>query len=86
VKAVWFKPRRYGYGATPVTWQGWVLTFVVILAVFIVGWAFLGHPDAELSGWNFVGFFVVEAILIAVLWIVSQRTTDGEWRWRWGEE
>ena len=21
----WFRPKRYGYGATPVTWQGWVL-------------------------------------------------------------
>jgi Fe-S cluster assembly ATP-binding protein len=22
----WFKPKRYGNGATPVTWQGWALT------------------------------------------------------------
>jgi hypothetical protein len=22
----WFKPKRYGYGATPVTWQGWAVT------------------------------------------------------------
>ena len=23
--AVWFKPHRYGFGATPVSWQGWML-------------------------------------------------------------
>jgi hypothetical protein len=86
VSAVWFKPRRYGYGATPITWQGWVLTFGFILAVFVAGWLFLGHTDAELSAWNFVGFFFVEAILVAALWIISMRTTVGEWRWRWGEE
>ena len=22
----WFRPKRYGYGATPITWQGWLLT------------------------------------------------------------
>jgi hypothetical protein len=84
--AVWFKPRRYGYGATPVAWQGWALTFGFIALVVVAAWLFLGHPDADLSAWNFVGFFVVEGILIALLWIISVRTTDGEWRWRWGEE
>ena len=30
----WFRPKRYGYGATPCTWQGWLLTlaFVAVLA------------------------------------------------------
>jgi len=30
----WFRPKRYGYGATPVTWEGWALVagFVVIVA------------------------------------------------------
>lgn len=84
--ATWFKPRRYGYGATPVAWQGWALIAVTVVLVWFVGWLFLGHTDAELSIWNFVGFFVAEAIVVAVLWIISVRTTDGEWRWRWGEE
>jgi hypothetical protein len=29
----WFKPKRYGYGATPVTWQGWALTLAATLVV-----------------------------------------------------
>jgi hypothetical protein len=84
--AAWFKPRRYGYGATPIAWQGWALTFGFLVAVVIWAWLCLGHTDAELSAWNFVAFFAGEAILVAALWIVSIRTTDGEWRWRWGEE
>jgi hypothetical protein len=28
VTAYWFKQRRFGYGATPVTWQGWMLMLV----------------------------------------------------------
>jgi hypothetical protein len=33
----WFRPRWYGYGATPVTWEGWVLTIgvtgVIVLSI-----------------------------------------------------
>jgi hypothetical protein len=34
VTAYWFKQRQFGYGATPVTWQGWLLmlVFLAILA------------------------------------------------------
>src|SRR3546814_18723223 len=27
----WFAPKLFGYGATPVTWQGWLLSFVLML-------------------------------------------------------
>ena len=27
VTTYWFRPRRYGYGATPMTWEGWAVTF-----------------------------------------------------------
>ena len=30
----WFGPRRYGWGLTPVSWQGWVVTAAYVAAVF----------------------------------------------------
>lgn len=29
----WFGPRKFGFGLTPVSWEGWVCTFLVV-AVF----------------------------------------------------
>jgi hypothetical protein len=75
----WFKPKRYGYGATPITWQGWVVTGVAVLAIALA--ALLIPPNA----WGWTAFFAVEALVIAVLWVVSRRKTDGAWRWRWGD-
>jgi hypothetical protein len=77
--AYWFKPKRYGYGATPVTWQGWALTAASVLAIALA--ALLIRPNAR--GWT--AFFAVEAIIVSVLCIVSYRKTDGAWRWRWGD-
>ena len=25
----WFKPKRFGYGWTPASWQGWAITLAV---------------------------------------------------------
>ena len=84
----WFKPRRYGYGATPQNWQGWAFT----LAFFIILMAFVFLPQALKQIW---GADIGIPGLIAWLLIVGGATfaftrvarakTDGEWRWRWGE-
>jgi len=29
----WFKPKRIGYGLTPITWQGWLFTFVLVIVL-----------------------------------------------------
>jgi len=78
----WFKPRAYGYGATPITWQGWAVTIgamiVVVMSSLVVP-ALAGGAASALSA------FVIDALAIAALIIVSRRKTDGEWRWRWGQ-
>lgn len=32
----WFVPRKYGYGLTPVTWQGWVCTVACVAGLYAV--------------------------------------------------
>ena len=79
----WFKPKRYGYGATPVTWQGWAVTgaaVIVIVAMSAVMVSFRAQ-----GFWAWLPFIVVDVIVIAVLLIVCRNKTDGEWRWRWGD-
>ena len=83
VTTYWFRPRQYGYGATPVTWQGWAIT--VAAMVVVVATSFLLPFFANGSPWGLAAL-VIDVAAIAVLWIVSRRKTDGEWRWRWGKD
>ena len=86
--AYWFRTRRYGYGATPTTWQGWVTliafpAFVVVLALLLF---LVGIGPESLPAWRFIVFVVVFLIaLFAFLAFVRARTA-GEWRWRWGRD
>jgi hypothetical protein len=86
--AYWFRPRRYGYGATPVNWQGVVTVIafpvaaiVAALLLFMVG---VG-PEGP-SAWRVVIFVVLLLVgLYAFLRFVRARTS-GVWRWRWGRD
>jgi hypothetical protein len=70
----WFKPKRFGYGATPTTWQGWALILgVVVLAIAIVRLVRSNPIRLGLLVPLFAGFIALTA-----------RKTDGSWRWRWG--
>jgi membrane protein YdbS with pleckstrin-like domain len=84
--AAWFKPKRYGYGATPTTWRGWALTVGFAALIFALVWGLIGFDRSrEPEGATLALFLVCVAILVAALWIISKRTSDGEWRWRWGQ-
>jgi len=79
----WFKPKQFGYGATPVTWQGWAITAV---SVVIIAAATLWLTTlTAVSPWFWVALLIDAGVIVAVLEI-SRRKTEGEWRWRWGSE
>jgi hypothetical protein len=85
MSAYWFKPKRYGYGATPMTWQGWALILGAVLVIATAAVLFLGHHH-PLGASALLAFFATEAIVLAVLWVIVRRKTDGELRWRWGNQ
>ena len=81
----WFKQRRFGFGATPVTWQGWV--FVLVFLVVVLGCMSLvmlagsyNSPAGAIAA--LIGILAALAVMMVVGW----RKTEGGWRWRWGDE
>ena len=81
----WFRPKRYGWGATPANWKGRLVTvgFIVIVYAFL---AVILANRGELT----VGFIIAWALgfvaaELAFIWIAWKKT-DGAWRWRWGSK
>ena len=70
----WFVPHAFGIGATPVTWQGWVLTIgFSVLAVLDMKW--MPSPIARIG--------VLVALLLLFM-LIAVRKTRGGWGWHWG--
>jgi hypothetical protein len=85
----WFKPKTFGYGASPTTWEGWavVLGYCAVVTIVTLIVLIAAEPGkvaiwAQWLIWS--AWLVVVGIATAVLAVVSRQRTDGEWRWRWG--
>ena len=79
----WFKPKSYGYGATPTTWQGWAVSLAFAGAVLgSIAVMTLLVDKSNAIAWLVWGAFIA----VGTFWLVqvSRRRTDGEWHWRWG--
>jgi hypothetical protein len=71
----WFAPKRYGYGARPIAWQGWALILGCGLVVELAIWTL---PDP----WRWLVVVPVASAFVAV----CRARTSAPWRWRWGQE
>jgi hypothetical protein len=69
----WFKPRRYGYGATPVTWEGWALwsAAAAIVAISVVAMNFLADHS------NFVVWIAWAVFIAAVVFCPHEPPKNG---------
>jgi hypothetical protein len=79
----WFRQKRFGYGATPNTWQGWLLTIASAAATIavIIAADFMRDDSTRLL------LIVVGLPLILVPTVaISRAKTEGGWRWRSGND
>ena len=73
----WFKPKIYGLGAYPSTWEGWAL-----IAAFMA----LAFWRATKALENQLRFGIEMTIMTLVLIYISYIKTEGGWKWRWGNK
>lgn len=82
-KNYWFVAKRYGYGWTPATWQGWAV-FLVWLAAVLAALLCIrqAEPKSLATDLLGVGFTLASmAVLIAICYKTGEKP-----RWRWGKD
>jgi hypothetical protein len=72
----WFAPKLFGFGAVPVTWQGWAATFACVAAVMVAA-RWLPTTAEKL---------IVSCALLAAYVALTISRTDGGLHWRWGRK
>ena len=80
----WFRPHRFGLGASPKTWEGWALLGAYAAALLIL--ALATDSPLQAGADKPLGFVVAALALTAVFLCICWRKTEGGWRWRWGED
>lgn len=74
----WFRAKRYGWGWTPLTWQGWA-ALAAFVALLVADW--LVFPPTKALP-DYIGCVVgLTILLVAVCWLKGEPP-----RWRWGDD
>lgn len=80
----WFRPKRYGYGAEPANWRGWVATVIYLAIALAIAWAGMIAPALEgREQTTILPWIALFGVTLAFIWLCRVKS-DGEWRWRWG--
>lgn len=77
---LWFKRKLYGWGWTPVRWQGWVVVFTYIILVLILA----RTVSDDSKGSEIILNFLLPIILLTVVLIRVCYKTGEKPRWQWG--
>ncbi len=83
----WFRPKRYGYGAEPSNWKGWLASGLYLVVVAAITWPLIIAPSlagveppvSDVIMWG----VMLLAVTLAFVWLCRIKSS-GVWRWRWG--
>jgi len=79
----WFRPKSYGYGMTPITWEGWFATAGFVLLLLLSGWI-NNIFDPAIIDFKDIGRFVYDVLVLSFLFmLVFEKKTTDELKWRW---
>lgn len=79
----WFKRKLYGYGWTPATKEGWLVTLAVVAFVFYKAISFDmgGYPESEAMDRVIVPVFAAVGFLVLVCIFKGESP-----KWMWGHK
>ncbi len=78
----WFKAKRYGWGWTPITWQGWV---IMIIWILINLKAFILMDVKSHSGSDILISFAPIFIITTIIFLIICYRKGEKPGWRWGK-
>lgn len=81
-KHLWFKRKIYGWGWTPVTWQGWLITGLYVGLVI----AFSLTIDEDSSNREKIFTFGLPVLFLTVTFIRIAYLKGEKPKWQWGRK
>ena len=84
----WFKPKSYGYGATPANGKGWAAIGAYAVVMTVLAMVMVVEPTrggAALPKEQLVTYVASAGLLTLGFLVLCRMKTDGAWSWRWGD-
>ena len=78
---LWFRRKTYGWGWTPITWEGWFVTFVVVVIPLIIRLTLKALEFEKSTQY----FYTLASVPILLMFLILVCFRFGERpKWQWG--
>lgn len=77
---LWFRRKTYGWGWTPITWEGWLVTLVVIVIPILIK-STLKMMEFERTTQYFYAWASVPVLLMALTLVCFRFGEKPKWQW-----
>jgi len=82
MQKLWFAAKTYGWGWTPCSWEGWLITIAAAASIGMNVAAASNKPS--LTPWEVFTFSILPTWVTIMLLIIICYLTGEKPRWRWG--
>jgi membrane-anchored protein YejM (alkaline phosphatase superfamily) len=76
----WFRVEGTGLAAQPISWQGWAVTLLFVVA--LVFWAVIAFVVLGPTPTNIIIFILGSLAMTVLLVIIALKKTEGRWAWQ----
>ena len=77
----WFRPKRLGYDFTPISWEGWLTTLILIILLLLSAYT-NGAWEETISDKDGIRFLLDTIILACLFTALHKDKVEGGLRWR----
>lgn len=81
-KKLWFKAKTYGWGWTPCSWEGWLVTGVYVALIVLLALTL----DEASPVLEVMFMFVLPVVLLTITLIRIAYARGEKPTWRWGNK
>ncbi len=80
-KKLWFKAKTYGWGWTPITWQGWFVLIIYLLCVAYYAKDVGVSPNATNFDKLTTFFIGLGGLSVLLVWVCYKKGEKPRWSW-----
>lgn len=77
---LWFRRKTYGWGWTPITWEGWLTTLMVVVIPFLIRFS-AKFFQLERSVQYFLAWSSVPILVVVLILICLKYGEKPKWQW-----
>ncbi len=77
---LWFKRKLYGWGWTPVTWEGW-LSMIIYMASVAIVFRWVGAYSHTANDIVYKAFIPIAALTAGLIYLCYKKGEKPQWQW-----